>query len=138
MEERIISGWLFDLYPAPGGITLWLADAGGARHRCSVPFAPWFFMHVREQEAERVAAAVRSLPVSVTLSWDRQREIYRDEEWNVLRVTVHDPRALRNVVGRLERHFPHFVFFNSDIPAQQLFLYATGLFPLARGELHHR
>jgi len=136
MENRIITGWLFDLYPSPGGITLWLVDGEGARHRCGMPFAPWFYMHVREPEAERVAALVRSCPTRVTLSWDRQREIYRDEEWNVLRVTVHDPRALRGVVARLERHFPHFVFFNSDIPAQQLFLYATGLFPLAQGQYH--
>jgi len=89
---------------------------------------------VSDADARRVAALVRALPVRVTLEKETQREIYSGEEWNVLRVSVHDTLSVRNVVRRLERHFPHFVFFNSDIPPQQLYLYATGLFPLALGE----
>jgi DNA polymerase-2 len=134
MPPRTITGWLFDLYPSARGVTLWLAAHDGSRHCCTLAFVPSFFMHVTETEAQRVEALTRTLPVRVTLGWTRQREIYRDEEWTVLRVSVHDPRRLRAVVGRLEREFPHYVFFNSDIPPAQLFLYSTGLFPLAFGE----
>jgi len=42
--------------------------------------------------------------------------------------------ACERVVRRLAKHFPYFVFFNSDIMPQQLYLYHTGLFPLAYGE----
>ena len=63
-----------------------------------------------------------------------RKEIYANEEWNVLRVTVHDTLHLKDVVRRLEPHFPHFVFFDSDISSQQLYLYRTGLFPLAFAE----
>ena len=126
-----ITGWLFDLYASGQGITLWLADREGGRHRCHVPFVPFFYMHVTEAATRTVASLAASFPVS--FGRDRQREIYSDQEWDVLRVNVHDPRQLTAVVRRLERHFPHFVFFNSDIPPQQLFLYTTGLFPLAFG-----
>jgi DNA polymerase elongation subunit (family B) len=134
MRERVISGWLFDLYASAEGVTLWLLDRQGGKHRCFAPFVPSFFMHVSPSDARRAAALVRSFPFRVTFEYTRQREIYSNEEWEVLRVCVHDTRQLRTVVRRLERHFPHFVFFNSDIPVAQLFLYATGLFPLARGE----
>jgi DNA polymerase elongation subunit (family B) len=134
MPERVINGWLFDLYASRQGLVLWFVDREGVKHRCCAPFVPSFFMHVDGREAARVAAAVRDLPCRVTLDRAAQREIYSNEEWDVLRVSVHDPTQLRTVVGRLERLFPHYVFFNSDIPARQLYLYATGLFPLASGE----
>ncbi|MBP1678116.1 MAG: polB [Bacteroidetes bacterium] len=129
-----IAGWLFDLYPSAEGITLWIVDGEGKQHRCSTPFTPSFFLHVAESDAAKVAALTGSLPMKVTFEWTRQREIYTDQEWTVLRVRVHDTREHQGVVKRLERHFPHYVFFNSDIPSPQLFLYETGLFPLARGE----
>ena len=131
---RRIIGWLFDLYPSAEGITVWIVDDEGRQHRCSTPFTPSFFMHVQDSDAAKVAALTRSLPMNVTFEWDRQREIYANQEWTVLRVRVHDTRAHLSVVKHLERHFPHYAFFNSDIPSQQLFLYETGLFPLARGE----
>jgi DNA polymerase elongation subunit (family B) len=134
MSRRTITGWLFDLYPSQRGITLWLADREGHRHRCWASCTPFFYMHVTKADARRVEAMVRAFPFRVTLEWDRKKEIYSDTEWVVLRVNVHDTMRVRGVVQRLERHFPHFVFFNSDVPAQQLYLYSTGLFPLALGE----
>jgi DNA polymerase-2 len=128
-----ITGWLFDLYPSPEGITLWLIDRDGRKHRCHDAFTPAFFMHIPPADDARVAGIVRPFPFPITLDRTLKREIYTDEEWNVLRVTVHDTLHLREVVRRLERHFPHFAFFNSDITSQQLYLYATGLFPLALG-----
>ncbi len=134
MTRRTITGWLFDLYPSSRGITLWLIDREGVPYRCSAPFIPFFYMHLSGEETGRLSAAVRGFPCEITLEHATQREIYSNEEWDVLRVGVHDTLQLKTVVQRLERHFPHFVFFNSDIPAQQLFLYTTGLFPLAFGE----
>jgi DNA polymerase elongation subunit (family B) len=136
MATTTITGWLFDIYPAAEGITIWLMDRGGMPHRCFVPFTPFFYMHVSEQEELAITAMVRSLPVRVTLDRVPQREIYSNEEWNVVRVSVHNTLQLKYVVRCLERHFPHYVFFNSDIAVQQLYLYTTGLFPLAFGEYH--
>ncbi len=133
---RTITGWLFDVYPSLRGITLWFVDRDGRKHRCYDTFVPSFFMHT--PDAGRVAGLVRDFPFRVTLDHAVQREIYTDAEWKVLRVSVHDTLRLRTVVQRLEREYPHFVFFNSDIPVQQLYLYSTGLFPLAFGEYRVR
>jgi DNA polymerase elongation subunit (family B) len=133
-RTRTITGWLFDLYPSREGITLWLVDCSGAKHRCSARFDPWFYMHVSSSDEARVGAIVRQFPFRVSLDRTVRREIYTDEEWNVLRITVHDALHLKDVVRRLEPHVPHFVFFDSDISPQQLYLYRTGLFPLAFAE----
>jgi DNA polymerase-2 len=129
-----ITGWLFDIYPTRRGVTLWLVDRDGGKHCCSGEFTPSFFMHVPATDEERVAAITRQFPFQIDRERTVRREIYGDEDWDVLRVSVHDAMQMKNVVRRLERHFPHFVFFDSDIPPQQLYLYHTGLFPLAFGE----
>lgn len=134
MSTQTITGWLFDLYPSREGLTLWLIDREGIKYRCHAPFVPSFFMHVSDADAAKVAELVQTFPFRVSLDRTAQREIYSNEEWSVLRVNVHDTLQLKTVVGRLERQFPHFVFFNSDVPVQQLYLYTTGLFPLAYGE----
>jgi DNA polymerase-2 len=134
MMQTTVSGWLFDIYASPQGVTLWLIDREGRKHMCTAPFVPSFYLEVDAAGAARAAALAARFPFQVELRPDRRREIYSDEERPVYRVDVHDPMRLRKVVQALERHFPHFVFFDSDIPVPQLFLYTTGLFPLACGE----
>jgi DNA polymerase elongation subunit (family B) len=132
--SRTLRGWLFDLYPSPQGITLWLVDGEGRKCCCTAPFAPSFFMHITDAEARRAAELVQPFPFPVTFERTEQKEIYSNATWSVVRVLVHDATRIKTVVRRLEHHFPHFVFCNSDIAVPQLFLYATGLFPLAYGD----
>jgi DNA polymerase elongation subunit (family B) len=133
-KSNSLIAWLFDLYPTPHGLTVWLVDAEGRKRCCIHPYAPAFYMHLSKPEERRLEAMLSSLPCTVTLDHHVQKEIYRNEEWDVVRVNVHDTLHFKHVVQRLERHFPHYVFFNSDILVPQLFLYSTGLFPLAFGE----
>lgn len=125
---------LFDIYPSSHGLTFWLIDSEGGKYTCTHPYVPVFYMHLSTDEQHQLEAMLGSLPCKVTLDHHMQKEIYRNEEWEVVRVSVHDTLRFKRVVQRLERHFPHYVFFNSDIPVPQMFLYSTGLFPLAYGE----
>ena len=129
-----ITAWLFDLYPSSQGLTFWLVDRDGRKYCCSIPYVPSFYMHVSDAEARHVEAIGQSVGCRVTIDRAVQKEIYSNEEWTVQRVSVHDTLRLKQVVRKAERLFPHFVFFNSDIPVPQLFLYSTGLFPLAFGD----
>ena len=129
-----ITGWLFDIYPSASGVTLWLIDRDGVKYRCHAPFVPSFYLHTGDADAARAAVIAQSFPFRVTIDHVRQREIYSNEEWDVLRIGVHDALQLKTVVRRMERQFPYYAFYNSDIPVPQLFLYTTGLFPLAYGE----
>lgn len=134
--DTTIASWLFDLYPSSSGLVVWLIDEGGNKHRCTRPYMPEFYMHLAPAEEQRLQSLVPSLPCNVTLDHCIKKEIYRNEEWDVVRVRVCNPLQLKSVVRMLERKFPHYVFFNSDILVPQLFLYSTGLFPLAFGRYH--
>ncbi|MBK7258756.1 MAG: hypothetical protein IPI01_13360 [Ignavibacteriae bacterium] len=127
----MLTAWLFDLYPSADGITLWFVDAEGRKHRAYARFTPSLYLHLDVGHAGRIAGLLRAFPATVRPA--TKREIYSNTDWHVLEVTVGGTAHFKNVVRLLEQHLPHYVFFNSDIPIAQLFLYDTGLFPLAFG-----
>lgn len=129
-----VKGWLFDLYPSPEGITIWLIDEEGGKHRCHAPFVPCFYLHLQPADRKRVSALAQRCGLPLSIDAATKTELYSGEAWDVVQLNVHDPTRMRETVSFFERFFPHFAFFNSDIPVQQLYLYHTGLFPLAYGE----
>jgi DNA polymerase elongation subunit (family B) len=130
----MLTGWLFDIYPSAQGITLWFIDAEGRKYRAHDSFTPACYLHVTERETDSVAALLRGFAMPIHLNRETRREVYSNQDWNVLRVSIGSTLHYKTVIQRLERHLPHYVFFNSDIAPQQLYLYETGLFPLAYGE----
>ncbi|MBI3005473.1 MAG: hypothetical protein HYY49_08660 [Ignavibacteriales bacterium] len=132
--SAIVAGWLFDVYPSPRGITAWLIDGNGIKHRCHRRFHPHFFLHLSDVDSKRVELLSARCPVPLSFSRTTRTEIYSGDAWNVVQVFVHDPTRFKEAVWYFERFFPHFAFFNSDILPAQLFLYDTDLFLLALGE----
>ncbi len=129
-----INGWLFDVYPSAHGVTLWFIDRSGGKHRCFRPFHPSFFLYLKSSDVRRAEFLATRCPYPLSITKTTRTEIYSGDSLDVLHVHVHDATKLKEVVWYYEKFFPHFAFFNSDIPAQQLFLYETQLFPLALGD----
>jgi DNA polymerase elongation subunit (family B) len=129
-----LTGWLFDCYPSPRGVTLWFIDENGEKHRGFRRFTPSFFLYLTSSDARRAEVLAARCPVPVTITRTTKTEIYSGDVLDVLEVHVHDAMRFRDVVWYYERYFPHFAFFNSDILPAQLFLYSTTLFPLGFGE----
>jgi DNA polymerase elongation subunit (family B) len=132
--SSLISAWLFDVYPSERGVTLWFIDKNGARLRYFRKFTPSFFLHLNDSDAKRAEVLAGRCPVPVSLATTTRTEIYSGDSIDVLQVFVKDPMRFREVVWYFEKFFPHFAFFNSDVPVEQQFLYETQLFPLALGE----
>ncbi len=130
--ERV-RGWLFDLYPAPGGIVVWVIDESGRHLRGYAPFVPSFFMHIDEGSRPQVEAAAKKLRCRVADGWVEKKELYSNRYLKVVRVEVPDTLHFREIVRRFESQFPYYVFFNSDLLPVQTFLFETDLFPLAYG-----
>ena len=131
---RTISGWLFDVYPSANGVTLWLIDTNGGKHRCNYRFTPSFFLRLDERDAKRAEVLGLKCPVPVSFKQATRRELFSGDWWNVLQVFVHDPSRFRQAVFHFEKFFPHFAFFNSDMLVAQHFLYETQLFALGYGD----
>ena len=129
-----VSGWLFDVYPSPEGVTLWLIDRNAGPRRCFRKYTPSFFLHMSDADARRIDALGSRCPIPVSFLRTTRKEIYSGDSWDVVQVFVHDTTRFKEAVWYFERFFPHFAFYNSDILVAQLFLYETELFPLALGE----
>lgn len=127
-------GWLFECYPSDAGMTVWLVDRNGVKKCCHHPFLPSFYLHLSATDRKRMDVLAARCPVPISFAMTEQREIYSGDVWEVVRVTVRRPARFAEVVRYFEQFFPHFAFFDADILPQQLFLYETGLFPLAFGE----
>jgi DNA polymerase elongation subunit (family B) len=133
-KPKIITAWLFDVYPSPKGLTIWLIDENGGKHVCFADFVPSFFLHLNPSDVRR--AKVLSTKCSIRLSTQHttKRDLYTNKELHVLQINVHDTMHFKETVWFFEKYFPPFVFFDSDISVAQLYLYHTGFFPLAFGE----
>jgi DNA polymerase elongation subunit (family B) len=129
-----VLSWLFDIYPNSTGVTVWFIEQNGNRTRAFHRFTPSFILHLSKSDQQRLPVLATRCPVPISITTVQRTEIYSGDIWNVERIAVHDPSRFKEAVWYFEKIFPHFAFYNSDIPVQQLFLYETTLFPLAFGE----
>ena len=129
-----LNAWIFDVYPAPAGVTIWLIDRDGVKHRCSTDFSPSFFLQLNEREAKRVEALARRCSVPLKLQCTQRRELFSGDWRDVTQIFVQDATRFREAVAYFEKILPPFSFYNSNVLPAQLFLYETNLFVLAFGE----
>ena len=130
MSQRSVNGWLFDVYPTERGVAVWLIDEHNHRHRLERSYAPSFFLQLNEQDTQRARVLAARCPAPVELKPVERTELYSGKQVEVLEVCVLVPTLFRNVVWHFERFFPHFAFYDSDIPVAQLFLYDHNIFCL--------
>jgi DNA polymerase elongation subunit (family B) len=129
-----IAGWLFDAYPAPDGIVVWLIDRNGLKQKALYPFCPKLYMTLGGEEERLLARMEQKLPMTVTPQKVRKRELYSGEERAVTEITVRNPLEYQTVVRKLSEQFKFYQFYNADIKPVQMFYYTTQLFPLAYGD----
>jgi DNA polymerase-2 len=128
----IIGGYFFDLYPVPNGMVIWILGDDGKPYHCFDPFRPAFYLRLGEQDHKRILPLARRFGMPVTIGKERKMELFSGEEWEVTKITIHDPLQFNRCVRTLQKFFPHFAFYNSNIPVAQMYLYDRQVFPLAR------
>jgi DNA polymerase-2 len=131
-----ITAWLFDVYSSPKGLTIWLIDEDGNKHVCSADFVPSFFLHLSPSDMKQAEVIAKKCSVPVSTNRTTKRDLYTNNELQVLQVNIHHTMRFKETVWFFEKYFPPFAFFDSDISVAQLYLYHTDLFPLAFGEYH--
>ncbi|MCK9408187.1 MAG: hypothetical protein M0R68_03550, partial [Bacteroidetes bacterium] len=63
-----VQGWLFDAYVNDAGMTVWIIDADGNRHRTDYPFAPCFYLQLSVQESVTLNELLLRLPYVATMT----------------------------------------------------------------------
>lgn len=129
-----VSGWFFDAYPVRHGMIVWVITDDGNAVSFFDPFHPSFYLHLDERDAQRLPALLRRSNIAIDIGKERKLELFSNTEWDVARITVLDPIQFTRCVAALQKFFPHFVFYNSNIPVAQRYLYDRQIFPLAHCE----
>ncbi len=132
MASFSINGYFFDVYPVRNGMIVWFIGEDGTARHCFDPFRPTFYLRLDARDAKRASALAHARRLPVTIGADRRLELFSGEEWKVTSITVHDPLQLNRCVWTYQNYFPHFVFYNSNIPVAQMYLYDRQVFPLAQ------
>lgn len=102
--------WVFDWYPVPGGMAVWLLDERGAARRVVDPWTPTF--HVRGPHPGGRATT---------------------------RIEFTSGRPIRvTAVEGVARGIPADRLYDADIPPAQLYAYQRGIFALARVDANLR
>ena len=131
-----IEGWLLDLYPAAGGVRLWLLGCHGERCALQQRLPVTFYA---AGPAARLRAAWRSLGQFDPLP-GRARALKRDimsgapggTVHPVLAVTCRGPAEAARTARRLANMHPDLDYYDADLPVALHHAAAFGSFPLCR------
>ncbi len=127
------AGWVFDIVPQDGGVTVWFRDETGKTSPLRAPFRPSFVLAGGGTRRGTVEAAARRWGCAA--SPREGIDFFSGETVPAWTVTVPRTGALRETVRKAERAFGPEVLHNADIAAEQQFALASGLYPLARAEV---
>jgi len=130
VSRRELTGWVFDLVPEPGGMTVWFRTEEGGTFALFAPFRPSFVLagkHLKEP-ALRAAAARWGCGVSRGEGID----FFSGGTIPAWSFTVAPPARLGATVRKAEKAFGPEALYNADIAPEQQFSCATGLYPLSR------
>ena len=129
----MFKGWLFDIYPQRGGMTLWMIDTDGGRVRLTDRYRPSFFVVGPPRVLERVRQTLLRSGAPVEFSMTERRDFWTGSAVPVLQVSV-DVFTLNSVVRQISR-IGGAELYNCDIAPEQMYLYEKRLFPLAFCEI---
>ena len=137
-------GWIFDLYPSPHGMTLWLIDPNQTRHRLVDRFAPVFYVSGPDAVLRRLRAAIARQPHALAC-----RAAERLDLWEpalapkdgataglrpVLEIEVAHPNEFTSWTRWVRQFDPALRLYNSDLMLASLYCWQHNVFPLARVE----
>ncbi len=126
----MIAGWIFDAYPVPGGICLWVIDREGRKYRLVDPFSPRFYMGGSPALIRRASAALSRLKIRVRARRTERIEFFSGELIPVVEIEVADPMHLSRAAKAVE-DLDGLSLYHCDIPPVQTYFYERESFPLA-------
>jgi DNA polymerase-2 len=142
---QIMEGHLFDLYPSPQGMTLWLIDANQTRHRLIDRFTPVFYVSGPDAVLRRLrreaARQPRALACRATERVDLWEPAFAPKDGAtagmrpVLEIEVAHPNEFASWTRWVRQFDSALRLYNSDLMLASLYCWQRGVFPLARVEI---
>ena len=130
MPTEKLEGWIFDAYPVPEGMCVWIIDRDGRHRQCLDQWRPAFHLSGTPAQLKRALRLLASLPYSIDSTWVEKRELFSGESLRVLEVRVPVLERDRLVKRLVEMEIP---LYDADIHLVQEYHYERDHFPLAFG-----
>ena len=129
-----LQGWIFDLYPSPQGMKLWLIEANQKRHRLMDRFSPAFYVSGHDQSLRRLQCALQPRSPALTCRITERMDLWAREPKEVLEVSVQYPTQYSSWVRWVHQFDSRLRLYNSDLILASLYCWERQVFPLARVE----
>jgi len=134
-NSTFISGCLFDLYPSPHGMTLWLIEPNRTRHRLIDRFTPAFYVSGPEAVLRRLCAAAARQPHALACRATERMDLWEQRARPVLEIKVAHPNEFASWARWVRQFDSALRLYNSDLMLASLYCWQRGVFPLARVEV---
>jgi DNA polymerase-2 len=130
-------GWLFDVYPADTGVTVWLIDNQGRPHALRDNLTSAFYVRGPHQDLRAVCQMLRARRAPVEFRRTERRDLFLDREVEVLEVDVRAPALFPALFRQVADFRPALTYYDADIPLPQRYTLARNIFPLAYCAVEH-
>lgn len=140
-SQKIIIGWLFDVYSLQDKVILWIKDTNGNTHRIEQNWSPSLYVASDNlSKLERIIHNTMVKPFVKNISWVKRFERVSDiTKSKVLKITVRDSSKLVTVSKKIEQSEPYGVYrlYNVDVPPEQIYLYENDLIVLGKYKIEN-
>jgi hypothetical protein len=123
-----IKGWLFDVYPSPEGMVVWIIAENDTRLKLIDAFHPSFYFNGPPNALRSVFKSLSYETTPIAIKPVERKEFFTGESVRVMEVILKDPTKVFSIVKKLIRFDRQVNFYNCDINPAQLYFYQRELF----------
>jgi len=129
--KKIITGWLFDVYPNETNLTVWIIGEDGQRYRLVQDFAASLYAAGSSPRLRELWKWLENQPIPTRLSREERKDVFKGMV-TVLAVKVLQPSRLDELFRNMAATFPDLTYYDADISPSLRYAAAFNVFPLAR------
>jgi DNA polymerase II len=130
-----LQGWIFDLYPSPQGMKLWLIEPNQKRHLLIDRFTPSFYAAGSREPLRHLQAALSARGRGITCQLTERIDIWERDPIEVLEISVTRPSDYSAWSRWVHRFDSRLRLYNSDLMLASMYCWERRIFPLARVEI---
>src|ERR1700732_3526874 len=130
-----LQGWIFDLYPSPQGMKLWLIEPNQKRHLLIDRFAPSFYAAGPSESLRHLQTALSARGRGIACRFTERIDIWERDPIEVLEISVARPSDYSAWSRWVHRFGSRLRLYNSDLMLASMYCWERHIFPLARVEI---
>lgn len=130
-----LQGWIFDLYPSPEGMKLWLITPQKTRHLLIDRFTPSFYVSGARASLERLRSTFAVRARGVSARFTGRIDIWERDPLEVLEISVERPSDFSAWARWVHRFDSRLRLYDSDLRLASMYCWQRRVFPLAFVEI---